>query len=242
MYDLGLKIPAAGDYLINISYGNGATIFRNRETDASNLPKYPYVIPNVLSITGNTATINGNTGPKNYWYYFYNLEVSALGCKSPRTSADVQKTTITLNNGILYSSSVSSNQWYLNNVAIPGATESSYTPLHTGVYMVKLTDACQATSNEIYYKLPVVPENIGLKLYPVPATDKVSVEFNVWEPQKVKLSVMNSIGQLYVDETIENFSGTLNKEYGLDGYDSGMYFMRIIIGKDVYSGQFSVIK
>lgn len=242
IYDLGLKIPAPGNYLINISYGNGATIFRNRTTNSSNLPKYPFVLPNVLSITGNTASISSGTGPQNYWYYFYDLEVSALGCKSPRTSTDVKSTSITLNNDVLYSSSVTSNQWYLNNIAIPGATESTYKPLHTGVYTVKLTDACQATSNEIYYKLPSIPSDIGLKLYPVPASDKVSVEFNVWEPQKVKLSVMNSIGQLYVDETIENFSGTLTKEYGLDNYNSGMYFMRIIIGKDVYSGQFSVIK
>ncbi|AFD08175.1 S8 family serine peptidase [Solitalea canadensis] len=239
VYDLGLKIPSPGNYLINISYGDGATIFRNKSANTLN---YPFVIPNVISITGNTASISNNTGPLNYWYYFYDLEVSALGCKSPRTSVDVQKTTITLNNNILYSSSVSSNQWYLNDIAIPGATEPTYKPLHSGVYTVKLTDACAATSNEIDYKLPVIPENIGLKLYPVPSTDKISVEFNVWEPKKVKLSVINSLGQYFVDETVENFSGILTRDYLLYGYSSGMYFLRVIIGKEVYTGQFSVIK
>ncbi|POY35769.1 peptidase S8 [Solitalea longa] len=239
VYDLNLKIPAAGDYRINIAYENDATIFRNKQDTPI---AYPIEIENVLAITGNTATVSGNTGPQNYWYYFYDIQVKALGCTSPRVEATFKDIQIELKDNVLYSNVTGALQWFLNNVPIEGATEPSYQPIHSGVYSVKLIDNCTASSNEISYQLPKLPSDIGLKLYPVPANEQVTVQFNVWEPSSIHLSIMNSIGQLYVDETVSNFSGFITKDYRLDGFDPGMYFVRIIIGKEVYSGKVTVIK
>ncbi|MCO4293673.1 S8 family serine peptidase [Solitalea sp. MAHUQ-68] len=239
VYDLNLKIPTVGNYLINIAYENDATIFRNKQDTPIS---YPISIPGVLDITGNTASISGTTGPDNYWYYFYDMEVKALGCVSPRSVATLQKVEITLNNDILTANVEGSMQWFLNDVPIEGATGPTYTPIHSGVYIVKLVDNCSATSNEIAYQLPNVPKDIGLKLYPVPTSEDVTVQFNVWEPSKVRVSIINALGQLFVDETASSFSGYMNKNYRLDGFNPGVYFVRVIINNEVYSDKLTVIK
>ncbi len=56
--------------------------------------------------------------------------------------------TISFVNNILSSTSASTYQWYLNGVAIPGATSQDYTPMQNGFYSVVVTNAagCEASS------------------------------------------------------------------------------------------------
>ncbi|UKJ07222.1 S8 family serine peptidase [Solitalea lacus] len=240
VYDLNLKIPSAGNYLINIDYEGDATIFRNRQDNAT-LP-YPFTIPGLLSVTGNTATSSAGVDYKNYWYYFYDLSVKPLGCISERSSTDVINLTIEEKNGVLFSNSLVSNQWFLNGSPIEGATSNTYTPSYTGTYTVKLIDSCTATSNELFFSLPFVPSDIGLKLYPVPSDDFLNVKFNVWEPNDVHISIINSIGQIFYTESLTNYSGPVSREYALDGLSSGIYYTQIVIGKKSYGSPFSITK
>ncbi|HEX8531853.1 MAG TPA: GEVED domain-containing protein, partial [Cytophagales bacterium] len=76
VYLLQLPVPRPGNYLVSVSYGSGATLFRNN----SGVAGYPFTLPGVLAISGNTAS----TDSENFYYYFYDVEVKAYGCPGPR--------------------------------------------------------------------------------------------------------------------------------------------------------------
>jgi hypothetical protein len=78
VYPLQLSIPLPGNYQISVSYENGATLFRNN----SGVSGYPFSIPGVISIDGNTATDN----PETFYYYLYDVQVKALGCAGSRVA------------------------------------------------------------------------------------------------------------------------------------------------------------
>ncbi len=78
VYLLQLPIPRPGTYQVSVSYGNGATLFRNNNGVAG----YPFTVPGVMAITGNTAT----PAPESFYYYLYDVEVKAYGCPGPRVA------------------------------------------------------------------------------------------------------------------------------------------------------------
>jgi hypothetical protein len=78
VYLLQLPVPRPGNYQISVSYGNGATLFRNNDGVAG----YPFAIPGVAAITGNSAASN----PESFYYYLYDVEVKAYGCPGPRVA------------------------------------------------------------------------------------------------------------------------------------------------------------
>ncbi len=159
VYPLGLSIPTAGDYQIQISYSNGATIYRNL---SSSTKPYPFSLSNVFSITGNGAGSAANT----YYYYFYDLKVKASGCASPRVAVAVTTGTVTsparitagdsavvCQNGTLTLQANTGTgftyQWYKENQTISGATSASYTLNQAGSYTVKVSEpsGCETTSS-----------------------------------------------------------------------------------------------
>ena len=69
---LNFDVPAGTGYVITCSAG--CNLWRDKSGAV-----YPYSISNLISITGNTA------GSAGYYYYFYNWQVQADNCTSPRT-------------------------------------------------------------------------------------------------------------------------------------------------------------
>jgi len=78
VYLLELPVPRPGNYQISVSYENGATLFRNN----NGVTGYPFAIPGVMAITGNTA----NPAPESFYYYLYDVQVRAYGCPGPRVA------------------------------------------------------------------------------------------------------------------------------------------------------------
>jgi hypothetical protein len=157
VYPLGLVLPAAGDYVIQISYANGATIFRNLGSYT-----YPYALSNVFSITGNGA----GTSQNSYYYYFYDLKVRASGCPSARVAVPVTAGSVTSPAKITPADSaflcsggtltLQANtgtgftyQWYSGSTAISGATNASLAVTAAGNYTVKVSEpsGCETTSS-----------------------------------------------------------------------------------------------
>ncbi len=80
---------------------------------------------------------------------------------------------ITFINDTLATDSASSYQWYLNGIAISGATDQSYNPVANGLYSVTVTSAagCSATSEQFdVFGLGsnVIAGNALLSVYPNP--------------------------------------------------------------------------
>ena len=65
------------------SIGN-ASIFRNNNVTGN---PYPFIIPNVISLTGNSVTAPSNF--QNYYYYFYDMIVQTPDCISDRTAVAI---------------------------------------------------------------------------------------------------------------------------------------------------------
>ncbi|GAB3962677.1 hypothetical protein GCM10028805_64280 [Spirosoma harenae] len=157
IYPLNLRIPAAGDYKISISYSGGATIFRSN----SAVSGYPYQLKTqngqpVVTIKGSLSAPDTLT---NAWYYFYNIKVRSLECpnlqRSPvNISTGTYPTVTTTPTGSVSICQGSSNtfmanteagltyQWYRNGQVITGATSSSLQAAITGNYSVAVAGNC----------------------------------------------------------------------------------------------------
>ncbi|MRS61285.1 S8 family serine peptidase [Larkinella terrae] len=117
--------------------------------------------------------------------------VRASGECPPATSAavvvtvkDPQPPTITRDGYKLTSNAATGNQWFLNGVPIPGATQQSYTAQQSGKYSVRANaNGCaELLSQEITLDVitavnPPVLSDAGLRIFPNPAAKQVMVAF-----------------------------------------------------------------
>lgn len=186
VYPLGLAIPAAGDYQIQVSYGNGATLYRNLSSTAK---PYPFGINNIFSITGNGAGSAAST----YYYYLYDLTVKASGCPSARMTIPITSGTTTsparitagdsalvCQNGSLTLQATTGTgftyQWYKENQSITGATSATFTLNQPGSYTVKVSEpsGCETTSSATVVRTQAVTiptiDRQDLQLTSSPAT------------------------------------------------------------------------
>lgn len=130
----------------------------------------------------------------------------------------------------LQSSALNGNQWYLNTIAIPGATASFYIPTQNGSYTVIVTDinGCSATS------LPFVittlsTENIdgnGLKFFQKQSSGVLMIEMDDNLIPEAELKVFDSNGRTVI--TIER--GKLRNEIDIHTLSAGMYILYLQSG------------
>jgi hypothetical protein len=229
VYYLGLVLPEAGDYRIAISYGEDATIYRNNQ---ANVP-YPLGIPNVFLITGNTAGTDTNT----YFYYFYDLKVKALGCKSERKEVTVKGTEplaqpIVSREGLkLRSSAAEGNQWFLNGIAIVGATAQEFSPQESGEYTVEIQkDGCVSDRSQLY-RFSYKPEKAALGkefvVSPNPSKGMFTIEGELALDDVVTFTVYDMLGNTMRKGSIDNYNGQYEAQVDLTSAASGMYLLRI---------------
>lgn len=110
---------------------------------------------------------------------------------------------ITNNNGILsVSGTFTSYQWYLNNVAIAGATSSTYTPTGSGSYMVIATGSNNC-SNSWSFPISVTATSVNenynnaqIIVYPNPVTDLSVLSIREMKWEGAKLEILNTMGQI----------------------------------------------
>ncbi|MBC7946535.1 MAG: VCBS repeat-containing protein [Chitinophagaceae bacterium] len=143
------------------------------------------------------------------------------------TSTSVPTPTITVNGGTLSSNAAAGNQWYLNAVAIPGAINSSYQPVESGNYTVKVTvNGCtssfSAAHNFIITGVIDLPTGAYLRIYPNPVKDKLFLRWNVAGMTQVQLEVSDLLGKKLRSGTANNGVST-----DLSALPSGIYLVRI---------------
>lgn len=197
---------------------------------------------NVWSNGATTQSITVNTAGN-----FSVINTNTAGCSST-ASVPVIVTVhplpaipvITQNGNILTSSSAVGNQWYLNNMAIAGATAYTYTYSAGGQYTVSVTNATGCTS----FSPPISGVNlIGRTLkngdlfyynvYPNPVKEKANFKYVIQSPSSVAISLVNNSGNLVsvlLQEQLQvagvysiNFSASAAK------LNNGVYFIVYII-------------
>ena len=98
--------------------------------------------------------------------------VSVVG----NTNGDLKALIIVIN-GELYSDSATGNQWYLNDTLIPGATDRTFTPLASGKYTLRITNAagCMSTFSDPYFAKLENFSSPNVLVFPNPVTDYLTV-------------------------------------------------------------------
>ena len=243
MYKLNLVFPEAATYRIGISY-NGAAIFRSN-SGVTNIP---------IQSDGNIITLSGayfdngtvSTITTSY-YYFYNMIFKSLGCTDySRTPVIVNKPIISQSGAILSANMDSSNQWYLNNVLIVGATAKTYTPLVSGLYRVDVINAsgCINASLDFNYVLttPIEASDINLKVYPIPSKGPIHVHFDVIKAENISINISTITGQDLYQYQLKNFLGSYDQELNLTALNDGVYILTIDIGGKLYHQKISIAK
>ena len=141
---------------------------------------------------------------------------------------------ISVNGSLLTSSNATGNQWYKDSVAIPNATNQTYTAIESGAYTVKTTDATTGCvsrrSSSVGMMLLGLDETFAsndFKVYPNPNDGKFTLKFNMEKRANVKIRVSNLLGQVVYENMLINFEGQHAEEIDLSKYSKGQYVVNV---------------
>jgi hypothetical protein len=237
VFNVGLSIPA-GNHVIIFMLSNGATLFRNNGVTTK---PYPFTIPGVFSINGNSAGLTSDY--QNFYYYLYSMQLRLANCESNRIAIDATTASpvapvITLSGNMFTSTSSTGGklQWLLNNVPIPGATASTYIVRQSGTYKLvdTTTTGCIMYSNEIFYGSnggdidPVI-------IWPNPNNGTFNLSFAATTAGDMKVVIFNYIGQKVFEQTYNNVVGNYVQQINGGLLASGVYVVRIEQAGKIYS-------
>ena len=246
VYRLNLPVNSTGDHIIIINCLDNATIFRNNGITGNS---YPFSIPNVMSITGNSAVNSNNAADTNFYkqfyYFLYNLRVNTNDCVSDRVPIVANLPmlpVISLVADSLVSSLPSGNQWYLNDTLIIGATRSNIKPFKNGLYKSIVTDAsgCGQISNSINFQNGIIPDDILLNIFPNPNKGRFQLSFEVFEKNDLSLEIFNSVGQKMLEQSYLGFNGKFSKIINLEQAVTGLYVLKIRCNNKTYLKKFLI--
>jgi hypothetical protein len=245
VYPLNLLLPAAGAYTINTVYDSTATIYRSN----TGVTGYPFRIGDVFSIDGNNATSSTDTAYyKTFYYYLYDVQLQSAGCPSTAKQAvTVSQPVISENGTILNSSYSAGNQWYLDGKAIAGATGASYTPIVSGNYTVGVTlsTGCQLLSANYVLVLTSTGGNnsdIGLVVFPVPASSQLNIIFAAPQNSSLTLSLINATGTNVYSAEQTVAAGNVATSINVASLAPGSYVLKLLLGQKVYYDKIVVLR
>jgi hypothetical protein len=144
------------------------------------------------------------------------------------TVISVPTPTITYSGGVLTSSAVTGNQWYLNGNPIAGATSQNYTPTVNGNYTVIVhSGACNSQSSLVFLVKDLGIDDLenkyGLAIYPNPSQGDFNISFNAIPNEEYTLNVYDAVGKLLISEIIKQQEGVYVKEVKLTKEAAGIY-------------------
>lgn len=152
------------------------------------------------------------------------------------TTRKPEKPIITVDGITLRSNAVSSNQWLINGLPIPGATGATFTAFQTGNYSVRanVSGCGEVVSDETRITITALEESPSLqairsRIYPNPAQNFVVCEYESPDslPHKFTAFLYDSNGRLLGHQPMEKIEKKFRTQFNLTSLQSGTFFALI---------------
>jgi hypothetical protein len=215
--------------------------FSATATNGGTAPSYQWYV-NGIAVSGATTTFYSSSNLANGDVVTCSL-TSNESCVTTSTVNSVGITmtvnqipgtpVITQNGLVLTSSAPTGNQWYLNGVAIVGATSQTYTATQNGNYTVVVSNSgctSPASANSIVSTVGIdeaVNNGTSFVIYPNPNNGKFTVVFSTTEIMHYTITLHNAIGQVIYEEELKDFTGYFTKNFDVIELGKGEYFLTI---------------
>ncbi len=221
----------------------GTTAFSLTATASSGLAVMYSTLDDEVTIAGTQVTI---VKPG-----FVTINADQSGSAAFNAATQVQrgfcinpvKPTITesLNNTAsprLTSSSAEGNQWFLNGIAITGATNNTFSASQVGSYTVQVkVETCASAVSDAFAIVVTALEDselISVSCSPNPADDFITIHAPTNKAASAKVFIYNMSGQVMVSGGAEN----LNEPIRISHYTNGLYIAHVILEGKTFTHKF----
>ena len=206
----------------------------------ANATSYSWTVPAGASIvTGsatNAITVNFSLSATSGIISVNGVNDCGSGAASPNFGVVVNPIpatpVITQHFDTLTSSANTGNQWYLNGVAIEGATGKKHIAVYAGNYtvVVTLTGCSSATSNSILV-LPVSLSGIevsqSFEVYPNPNYGQFNIKVVSGKQVELNIEIYNNLGALLWKQENVRIDGTYTTPVALNSAPAGVYMVAL---------------
>ncbi len=138
---------------------------------------------------------------------------------------------IHLQGNMLFSNTLTGNQWFKNGIKITGATGSTHLVVEEGEYWDKVTiNSCESdTSNHIYVIITGIEEHQseGITLYPNPNIGTFTLRFDQKMDESYEIVVVNQIGMKVTEKQLLVKQGNTDHQIDLRPLPIGVYTILI---------------
>ncbi|HYF67681.1 MAG TPA: T9SS type A sorting domain-containing protein [Ohtaekwangia sp.] len=180
--------------------------------------------------TGNTFTTPVLSKSRQY----YVAAVNELGCEGVRAAVKAEinyvEPVISESNSKLISNYTTGNQWFLNGELLTGADQHEFTPQETGEYSLQVSlNGCISFSPAQMFIVNALPENginAGIRLYPNPVPDRLTVRVPITTGYTHAV-LMGLQGEKIQDIPLHESDGYQNGEMVMKHFPKGVYFVKL---------------
>lgn len=224
--DLNLIVPEAGDYNLG---ANNVDLYRNNAGSS-----YPYTLAGVMTLNSSSA----DTGPFDFYYYFYDMEIREIPCVSLPVTVSASPVSADFsfvnNSGTVSFTDLSTNatSWFWDFG--DGNTSTQQNPTHTynpvGNYTATLTINGQNDCPAEYEvdALVGISENEGessIQLIPNPAGDVLTVKFSDALKDNTRMDIYAADGRLV--RSINLNQGSNQVQLSTSNLENALYWVVI---------------
>ena len=234
--ELNMQIPAGSEYRILTDRHTGLW----RDTEGA---KYPYVIDDVVSVTGGTRYDGVPPYTADSYYFFYDWEVEISGDSSSCRSAVVAKVnplpkadfSYNAYDTLVYFTNASNGDNFLWYFGENGDTSIDENPIYQysdyGSYSVKFIAKNKCGVDSI--TTPIIVKNTGIrvvlnndivKIYPNPANQYLHISSDNNTVSTSTIYIYNSVGTVVKTIKTDNLT---ESQINLADLSSGIYFLKV---------------
>lgn len=194
---------------------SGTTVTAGANTSSITVDFAANAVSGIIKVFGFNTCGNGIASPD------FNLQVNP----TPATPV------ITRHGDTLVSSAVAGNQWYLDGVLIPGATDQKYVATQNGnYYVISTINGCSSAQSNVIEIVDVAVKLVlqeKLLVYPNPNHGEFTIEVITAASEDVNIQIYNSIGALIWKQDNVIISGNYTTKVDIHQLPDGVYMVAL---------------